>query len=402
MPSLGTDMVAGTLVLWRVQPGDHVKRGHILADVETDKGIIEIEVFEDGVIEQLLIEPGTEVPVGTALAMIRATGAAVAAAAPPPVALPPAQGPSQAVSRPPQPAPVQPPAVIAGKRLRVSPLARRLAAELGVDLSTIQGTGPEGAIERADIERAAAAAKPTAAVPPVVAPGRTGGTRAAGDFQAGMRRAIAAAMARSKREIPHYYLQTRIDMSRALHWLEAENQKRAIKDRLLPAVLLIKAVARALGSVPELNGYWLDDRFQAQESIHVGFAIALRQGGLVAPALRHADMQSLDELMASLRDLITRVRAGRLRSSEMTDATITVTSLGDLGVETVYGVIYPPQVALVGFGKILEQPWAEHGLLGVRPLLTATLAADHRASDGSHGARFLDTLNRLLQEAVTL
>jgi pyruvate dehydrogenase E2 component (dihydrolipoamide acetyltransferase) len=217
-----------------------------------------------------------------------------------------------------------------------------------------------------------------------------------------MRRAIAAAMARSNREIPHYYLQTHIDMSRALRWLEAENQKRSIKDRLLPAVLLLKAVARALRDVPDLNGYWADDRHQPQEAIHIGFAIALRQGGLVTPAIHNVDLKSLDELMEALRDLITRVRAGRLRSSELTDATITVTNLGDMGVETVYGVIYPPQVALVGFGKVVDQPWAENGMLGVRPVLTATLAGDHRATDGRRGAQFLDALNRYLQEADKL
>jgi pyruvate dehydrogenase E2 component (dihydrolipoamide acetyltransferase) len=217
-----------------------------------------------------------------------------------------------------------------------------------------------------------------------------------------MRRAIAAAMARSNRDIPHYYLQTRIDMSRALRWLETENQKRSLQERLLPAVLLLKAVARALGDVPELNGYWIDDHHQPQEAIHIGFAIALRQGGLIAPAMHHVDLKSLDELMEALRDLITRVRGGRLRSSEMTAATITVTNLGDLGVESVYGVIYPPQVALVGLGKIIEQPWAEHGMLGIRPVLTATLAADHRATDGRRGAQFLDALNRHLQEVATL
>jgi pyruvate dehydrogenase E2 component (dihydrolipoamide acetyltransferase) len=217
-----------------------------------------------------------------------------------------------------------------------------------------------------------------------------------------MRRAIAAAMARANREIPHYYLEMHIDMSRALRWLEAENLKRPIKDRLLPAVLLLKAVARALGDVPELNGYWLDDRHQPQEAIHIGFAIALRQGGLVTPAIHHVDLKSLDELMEALRDLIMRVRAGRLRSSELTDATITVTNLGDMGVETVYGVIYPPQVALIGLGKIVEQPWAENGMLGVRPVLTATLAGDHRATDGRRGAQFLEALNRYLQEADKL
>jgi pyruvate dehydrogenase E2 component (dihydrolipoamide acetyltransferase) len=408
MPSLGTDMEAGTLVEWLVQPGAQVKRGDIIAVVETEKGIIDIEVFETGVVEQLLVQPGTRVPVGTALATIGTAGApagamAGAAAAGAARTAEGAEAQVEArrvVPRAPQPPPgAGPAAPPAGKRQRISPLARKLAAELALDVSTVHGTGPDGTINRADVERAAAArqaaqtaAAPPPAAPPVLAP----------EPRAGMRRAIAAAMARSNREIPHYYLQTRIDMSRALRWLEAENQRRPIKERLLPTVLLLKAVARALGDVPELNGYWLDDRHQLQEAMHIGFAIALRQGGLIAPAIHHVDLKSLDELMEALRDLIPRVRAGRLRSSEMTDATITVTNLGDLGVETVYGVIYPPQVALVGFGKIMEQPWAENGMLGIRPVLTATLAADHRATDGRRGAQFLDALHHYLQEAATL
>jgi pyruvate dehydrogenase E2 component (dihydrolipoamide acetyltransferase) len=413
MPSLGADMEAGTLVVWHVQPGARVKRGDIIAEVETDKGIIEVEVFENGMIEQLLVQPGMEVPVGTVLATIRADGApAVPAARPAAVtATVPAAPPHPTAAHPPQPPVEQPAATL--PRLRVSPLARKLAAELGIDVHTVRGTGPGGAIGRADIEHAAATRKAVAAAPPVPpeaaaplpvapAPAPARGAPATGLSPTGIRRAIAAAMARSNRDIPHYYLQTRIDMSRALRWLEAENQKRSIKERLLPAVLLLKAVARALGAVPELNGYWIEDRHQPQEAVHIGFAIALRQGGLITPAIHHVDLKSLDELMEALRDLIPRARSGRLRSSEMTDATITVTNLGDLGVEVVYGVIYPPQVALVGFGKILEQPWAENGMLGVRPVVTATLAADHRATDGNRGAQFLETLNRSLQEPATL
>ncbi|NJN83454.1 MAG: 2-oxo acid dehydrogenase subunit E2, partial [Caldilineaceae bacterium] len=217
-----------------------------------------------------------------------------------------------------------------------------------------------------------------------------------------MRRAIAAAMAKSNREIPHYYLETAIDMSHAMRWLEAENQKRSIKDRVLPVVLLIKGVAKALTQVPELNGYWLDDRLQTSEAIHIGFAIALRQGGLITPAIHHADLKDMDELMAAMRDLIMRTRSGRLRSSEMTDSTITLTSLGDMGVGTVYGVIYPPQVALVGFGKIADQPWIENGMIGIRPVVKATLAGDHRASDGRTGGQFLDALTKLLVEPAGL
>jgi pyruvate dehydrogenase E2 component (dihydrolipoamide acetyltransferase) len=187
-----------------------------------------------------------------------------------------------------------------------------------------------------------------------------------------------------------------------MKWLEEENLKRTIKDRLLPVVMLLKAVARALVDVPELNGDWIDDHLQTSEAINIGFAISLRQGGLVTPALHNVDLKSMDELREAINDLIMRTRAGRLRSSEMTDSTITVTSLGDRGVEKVFGVIYPPQVALVGFGKTIDQPWVENGMLGIRPVLIATLAGDHRATDGHRGGLFLDALNRYLQEVEKL
>ncbi len=217
-----------------------------------------------------------------------------------------------------------------------------------------------------------------------------------------MRQAIAAAMARSNRDIPHYYLETRIDMTKAQRWLEEENAKRSVKERLLLAVVLIKAVAMALTEVPELNGFWKDDQHVISEEIHIGFAIALRQGGLITPAIHNADMKSWDELREGLNDLIMRTRAGHLRSSELTDSTITVTSLGDRGVEKTFGVIYPPQVALVGMGKIMDQPWVENGMLGIRPVMVATLAGDHRATDGHRGGIFLEALNQKLQEVEKL
>jgi len=416
MPSLGADMQEGTLVEWLVKPGDRVKRRDVVAVVETDKAAIEIEVYEDGVVERLLVEPGRKVPVGTILAIIRSDGEAgsgqTKAAAAGEVAAPaPGRIKADATTAPPGHEPAAPAPVIPATagRIKASPYARRLAAERGLALERLRGTGPDGAIRAADVEggvgpqvQPAVPQPPSAAVAdqgPAPPAAETPPTR---DFQAGMRRAIAAAMARSNREIPHYYLGLRIDMSRTLRRLEAENLKRPIRERILPVVPLIKAVALALGEVPELNGYWLEDRLQPREAINIGFAIALRQGGLLTPAILNADLQTLDELMAALRDLITRTRAGGLRSSELTEATVTVTSLGDLGVETVYGVIYPPQVALIGFGRTLEQPWAENGMLAVRPVLTATLAADHRATDGHHGAQFLDALNRYLQEPEKL
>jgi pyruvate dehydrogenase E2 component (dihydrolipoamide acetyltransferase) len=213
-----------------------------------------------------------------------------------------------------------------------------------------------------------------------------------------MRRAIANAMTRSKREIPHYYLGTTIDMRRATAWLADENARRPVTTRLLPAALLLRAVALAAREVPEMNGFWVDGLFQAAGGVHVGIGIALRQGGLVAPALHDVDRKGLDEIMRDMLDLVKRVRAGTVRSSELSDATITVTNLGDQGVETVYGIIYPPQVALVGFGRIVERPWAVDGAVGVRPTVVCTLAADHRASDGHRGGRFLAAIDRLLQQ----
>jgi pyruvate dehydrogenase E2 component (dihydrolipoamide acetyltransferase) len=205
-----------------------------------------------------------------------------------------------------------------------------------------------------------------------------------------MRRAIAAAMQRSKREIPHYYLETAIDFGAARAWLETANRERPIEERLLPPALLLRSVALALREVPELNGFWVDDRFAAADGVHLGFAVSLRTGGgLLAPVLRDVDRLGVAEIMAILRGLVSRARAGRLRSSEVLGATCTVTSLGDQGVDKVFGIIHPPQVALVGFGALREQPWARDGWIAVRPVLTATLSADHRASDGQRGARFL-------------
>jgi pyruvate dehydrogenase E2 component (dihydrolipoamide acetyltransferase) len=217
-----------------------------------------------------------------------------------------------------------------------------------------------------------------------------------------MRRAIGQVMAKSKREIPHYYLGVDVDMTRALAWLEEENLRRSMAERLLPAVLMLKASALAIRAVPEVNGFWIDGAFQRSDDIHLGVAVSLRQGGLIAPAIHDADRKSLDELMTALKDLVARARTGRLRSSEMSDPTITITNLGDRGVGEVYGVIYAPQVALVGFGKATSRPWIVDGLLGIRPIVRATLSADHRVSDGHRGGLYLQEIDRYLQEPERL
>jgi pyruvate dehydrogenase E2 component (dihydrolipoamide acetyltransferase) len=373
MPSLGADMEAGTLVKWLKRPGDVLKRGDIIAIVDTQKGAIEIEVFEDGVIETIVVPPGEKVPVGTVLASIREANEPAASAAPPPTPTVPA---AESV-----------------ERRRVSPVARKLAEDLGVDLEAVYGTGPQSAITRDDVERAAAGAK-IAGTPSAPAP--------APDRAGAMRSAIAAAMARSKREIPHYYLASTIDVHAVSTWLRAENERRSMADRLLMIALLIKAVALALREVPELNGHWLDGTFRKGPGIHIGCAISLRGGGLVAPALHDADGKDPGTLTREIRDLVARARAGSLRSSELTDPTITVTNLGEQGVDSAFGIIYPPQVALVGFGRILDRPCVAEGKIEPRPTLTATLSADHRASDGHRGGLFLAAIDRLLQEPVKL
>jgi pyruvate dehydrogenase E2 component (dihydrolipoamide acetyltransferase) len=271
-------------------------------------------------------------------------------------------------------------------------VVRRLAQHLGVDLATVRGSGPGGRITRADVEAAAGAPTTQPPAPLAAAP------EPERDRARAMREAIGALMARSKREIPHYYLRTDIDLEAALRWMEHRNEQRSAAARLLPVALLIKATALAAREVPEMNGAYVGGEFRPSDAVHVGVAVSLRQGGLIAPALHDADTLELDVMMERLRDLVTRARSLSLRASEMADPTITVTNLGEQGVDTVFGVIYPPQVALVGFGAIRERPWARDGLVGAHRTVIATLAADHRVSDGLRGARFLSTVDRLLQE----
>lgn len=384
MPSLGADMEAGTLVEWNMKPGQAVKRGDVVAVVETQKGAVDIEIWEDGIVDRLLVEPGTKVPVGEPIALLRGEGEE---AAPPEPAAPAAAGP--AVEPALQPARVT--RAPEGTRVKASPAARRRATELGVDLSRVEALATDGVVALADVERAAQQAHPP-----------TPGKAAEPDRAAAMRAAIGAAMAKSKREIPHYYLGATIDVTRALSWLEQQNVGRPVAERVLFAAVLIRAAALALADVPELNGHWTDGRLQIARAVHLGVGIALRGGGLVAPAIHDAEKKNTVELMRALGDLITRARSGGLRSSELSDATITVTNLGEQGVEEVYGVIYPPQVALVGFGKILPRPWADGGSIAVRQTLRVTLSADHRASVGHRGALYLAALERLLLEPEKL
>ncbi|MCL7465686.1 dihydrolipoamide acetyltransferase family protein [Phaeovulum sp. NW3] len=387
MPSLGADMEDGRLVEWLVKPGDRVAKGDVVAVVETQKGAIEIEIFAAGEVAELLAEPGQQLPVGAPLARLTEAGAPAAPApqapalqAPPPA--PPVPTPPPA----PAPAPVAPEprgAVLA------SPAARARMAELGIALAV--GSGPGGAVLLADVERQAQAKAPTEPTPP-------GPKGKPGLDMAEMRRAIAAAMARAKRDIPHYYLTHDIDLQTAQDWLTARNADRTPDQRLLMGALLIRATVRALARYPELNGRYEAEPYAPAPAVHCGLAIALRGGGLIAPAILNAETRDTDALMDAMRDLVARTRAGRLRNSELTQGTITVSSLGETGVDALLGVIYPPQVALIGFGTPRVKPMIHDGRVQPRLAVTVSLAADHRVSDGRRGAAFLAEIDRLLQE----
>lgn len=385
MPSLGADMEAGTLVEWRKKPGDTVKRGDIIAEVETQKGLIEIEVFDEGIIGELLIKEGAKIPVGTVMALINPSGATLErkeiTTQKTAIAIQPTE--EKTIEKVKE-------EKSEARTIKASPLAKRMAAENIIDLSQIQGTGEEGAITKEDVENAIAQKEKIANseeknIPQVQA----------------IRSAVAAAMSKSNREIPHYYLEKRIDMTKALAWLGETNHKLPIQKRLLPAALLIKSVAQSLVDFPNLNASW-DNGLQLKKEINIGFVVSLRGGGIIIPTIHNANLKNTSEIMEALNDIIPRARAMKLRSSDLSDSTITITSLGEGGADVVFGVIYPPQVAIIGFGGSSQQAVVENGMLGIRHVFTVTLAGDHRATDGLTGSDFLVTLNKHLQNPESL
>jgi pyruvate dehydrogenase E2 component (dihydrolipoamide acetyltransferase) len=400
LPSLGSDMDDGTLLEWHVRAGDAVRKGQVLAVVDTDKAAIDVECWHDGVVHALIAEPGDKLVVGELMAVLRAPAESADAVqrelvavrqAAPRQALPPqrpvaagvaASGAAALCAAPPAGA-AAPTAAPAATRAKVSPAARRRARELGIDADALRGSGADGAVTLADVDAASRAPTPA--------------SRAQR-----MRGVIAAAMSRSKREIPHYYLSEDIPFECAAAWLAERNRGRPPVQRLLAAALLLKATVCALQRYPEFNGWWRDGAFVAGSGFHPGVAISLRDGGLVAPALHDVDAMDVAMTTRALLDLVKRTRAGELRSSELADATITVTNLGDAGVASVFGVIYPPQVALVGFGRVAPRPWVDADGVRALPALTATLAADHRASDGHRGALLLAEIRERLQDPAAL
>ena len=443
MPSLGADMSEGTLIEWLVDVGDHVNKGDIVAVLETDKGAIDMETYQAGKVAEILVQPVAKVPVGTVLARLESASDSLPSEAceqkenktalrekketleqvadneivekklaeekplePATQFIPPTQSDLHST-------------LTSISEVRASPLVRKMTVDLQLDLSASKGSGPAGAILLNDIsgimeankKNKKPAAKNQAKAhesndkilnPPVL------NTKALNTNP--MRAAIASAMEKSKREIPHYYLSRDIDISAAQQWLRTENTEREPDQRQLLLALLLKAVAMTLIKYPSLNGYYIDNQFQASDSIHIGNVISLREGGLdgglggglIVPAIHNVEKLSVDDIMQALRDIVHRSRSGRLRSSELTDATITVSNMGDRGADTVLGVIYPPQVAIIGFGRPRQAPQVQDNAVVVSDIISISLSADHRVSDGSLGAKFLQTLSKKLQKPELL
>jgi pyruvate dehydrogenase E2 component (dihydrolipoamide acetyltransferase) len=389
LPALGADMDVGKLLEWRVHPGEMVHKGDILAVVDTTKAALDVESWHEGTVWELLLSPGQTVPVGTLMARLLESGEAAPARAPGKPSVvhaeagpPPVAGTAGAARRG-VAAPITAGATPATRR-PVSPAARRRAAELGVTLESLTGSGFQGAVTVQDIERAARLTAPEH------------------DRSTEIRRTIAAVMTRSKREVPHYYLSDDIPLAAALNWLRETNAGRPITERILVAALYIRAVARAAQQHPAMNGYFTDGEFRPSLAVNVGMAISLRGGGLLAPAIFNAESKTLAAVMHDLSDLVARTRAGTLRRAEVADPTLTITNLGEQSVTSVQPIIYAPQVAIVGFGRVSDRPWVIEGKIQVMPVVTATLAADHRVSDGHSGARFLATIAANLQRPEAL
>lgn len=407
MPRMGADIEAGTLVEWYVEPGDPVCRGDRIADVETESGAVGIAVVEDGVVDEILVQPGETVPVGAVLARIRSDDAD----APGRFLEWPGESPStepgrDAVTVHPSDAGTsgERAAARSRRRIRASPLARRVATDLHVDLTQVAGSGPDGAIQRADVERVARerSEADVDAAPPLPLMPRSTSASSFPETVPQARQGRARVAAPSNRESPHYDLETHVDLQRAMRWLEDENATRSIQHALTPLALFVKAVAHGLHVVPELNGFWRNDRHEPQEAIHVGVVLSLREGGGVVPTIYDADSKSVDAIMTRLNDLVMRARTGSLWRMEGAEATISVMHLDDLAVDTLHGVIYAPQVALVGVGAVRDRPWADDGMLDVRPVVTVSLAGDHRATDARQGAVFLDAVRAGLLAPETL
>ncbi len=420
MPQMGADMEEGTIIKWLKHEGDEVERGEIIAEIETDKANVEIEAFDPGVFRKALHAEGDTIDVGTIIAIIAApdddissyeNGAAKTAATeadvPPDLkrdkqtaksttATPEAPAAPAAAAADAMPsAPTAAPGAKQNGRVRASPVARKLAQDNSVDLSTVTGTGPDGRIVKRDVEAALAGGAKTSSAPAAV-PGTTTTVS-----MSKMRQTIARRMAQSKREAPHYYITVDIDMT------EAESLRRQLNEAVeeYPRVsvndMIVRASALALQRHPMFNSWFVDEQVQQHADINVCIAIAL-EDGLIAPAILDTANKNLGEIADASRSLGQRAKSGSLKADEYTAGTFTVSNLGMFDVETLVAIIQPPQTAILGVGAVREVPVAVDGNIGTADLMKAALSGDHRVTDGAQGAQFLNEIRRLLESPAAL
>ena len=416
MPALSPTMEEGSLAKWHVKPGDTVKAGDVIAEIETDKATMEVEAVDEGVIEALLVDAGTEgVKVNTPIARMAGEGEAPApkpaprAEAPPPAAAPPAQVPA--------PAPVSAPPSASGDRVMASPLARRLAQAAGLDLATVKGSGPHGRVVKADVDAArgkAPAAPPSAA--PVAAPSAAAAPRQVqtlaqlgipdGSYDLvpldGMRKTIARRLTDSFRDVPHFPLTIDLEIDGLLAarakinaMLEKDGVKVSVND------LVIKAVAVALKRVPEANASYSPEGLAMHHHADIAMAVAI-DGGLITPILRKADTKGLAQIATEAKDLASRARDRKLKPEEFQGGTFSVSNLGMMGIKSFASIINEPQGCIMSVGAGEQRPVVRNGELAIATVMTVTLTCDHRVVDGAIGARFLQAFKALIEDPLTM
>ena len=418
MPQMGYDMQQGTVVRWLKSEGSPVKRGEAIAEIETDKAVVEFQSYAAGVLHKILVPEGTTVPVGRPIAIVAAEGEKVAdmpkAAAP----VAPATAKTQALTTQPQTPPTPSEetvgagyGAVSADEVKASPVARKLAEELGVDLSLVKGTGPGGRISKEDVlalrtkgpapaPAASAAAKPTAPAPAMPAPqGVSPGKKVP---LSKMRQQIARVTVHSKREIPHFYVSAEVDMTQAMRLRAHLNQSDEFKGvHVTVNDLVIKACVGALKKYPKFNASYTDDGIQMHEHINVGIAIAEEQG-LIVPAIMDCGGKTLKDIAAASRDLAERAKGGTLHAAEYTGGTFSISNLGMFDVVGFTAIILPPQAAVVAVGTVAKRPVVRNDQLTIADTMMVSLSADHRVVDGAEGAVFLSEFKRLLEHPFLL
>jgi pyruvate dehydrogenase E2 component (dihydrolipoamide acetyltransferase) len=346
LPSLGADMEEAKLMEWKIAPGEEIKKGQTIAIVETTKSTVEIESFHSGKVLELIGKIGEVIHVGSTIATFDVVDSVIS---------------------------------VAASRIKISPAAKRLAEEKNIKWDNLHGSGSDGQIELKDIE--ALVQKPIVS-----------------ESFINIRSAIAKAMSRSKKEIPHYYLKKRINLNNLMNWIDQKNLSLSAEQRLMVPVVQMKAVIMALKDFPALNGYFENNDFSAKDSVNMGVAIAMKSGGVIVPAILDSQKLKLDELNFAFVNLVKRTQSNELKNRELTEGTVTVTNMGDFGADEVFGVIFPPQVAIIGIGKIHQAPEVVGQDILRSWVCDVTLSADHRVSDGLIGAKFLLRVSELLNE----